>query len=297
MKQVKLAGIIPALATPLLPSGDIAVDEAGLRRLVDYLVRGGVHGLFATGSQGESFSLTADEKRRVWEIVVDEARGRVPVYAGTGDITTRESIRLTQTAEKVGVDAVSVITPSFISPSRDELIEHYRQIAASTHLPVLLYTNPARTGINLAPGMVAQLAKTENIVGIKDSSGDLTQATEYLRLCGSGFAVLVGRDTLIYALLQCGGQGAIAASATVAPRIAADIYDSFVAGDFGKAKAAQQRLAPLRMAFELGTLPVVIKEALALLGLCSARAIAPVGPLSEEKRKELRRVLVEMGLL
>lgn len=293
--EFKPFGIIPAMITPL--TGQEEIDTVALRRLVNFLVEGGVHGLFAVGSQGEAFALSPAEKKCVVEIVVDETRGRVPVYAGTGAVTTRETIALTQMAEKAGADAVSLITPYFISPSADELYEHYVAIARSTRLPIILYPNPARTGVHLSADLVARLAKVSNIIGIKDSSGDLTLTLEYIRRTGPGFHVLMGRDTLIYAALACGGAGAIAATANVAPRLVVEIYEAFKAGDLDRARQAQARLAPLRIAFEMGTFPVVIKEALALMGICSGKAKAPIKPLSESRRQDLAQVLQEMGIL
>jgi 4-hydroxy-tetrahydrodipicolinate synthase len=293
--ELKPFGIIPAMITPLM--GQEEIDTVALRRLVNFLIEGGVHGLFAVGSQGEAFALSPAEKKCVVEIVVDETRGRVPVYAGTGAVTTRETIALTQMAEKAGADAVSLITPYFISPSADELYEHYVAIARSTRLPIILYPNPARTGVHLSADLVARLANVSNIIGIKDSSGDLTLTLEYIRRTGPGFHVLMGRDTLIYAALACGGAGAIAATANVAPRLVAEIYEAFKAGDLDRARRAQARLAPLRIAFEMGTFPVVIKEALALMGICSGQAKAPIKPLSESRRQDLAQVLQEMGVL
>jgi 4-hydroxy-tetrahydrodipicolinate synthase len=288
-------GIIPAMVTPL--NDDESLDEPALRRLVNHLIAAGVHGLFAVGSQGEAYALTPEEKRRVIEIVIDEARGRVPVYAGTGAVTTSETIALTQMAERAGAQAVSVITPYFISPSQEELYEHYAAVAAHTRLPVVLYPNPGRTNVSLSPDLVVKLSAIDNIVGIKDSSGDLTTTIEYIRCTAAGFSVLMGRDTLIYAALVSGAHGSIAATANVAPALIVEIYDAVREGDLERARQAQLRLAPLRLAFGMGTFPVVIKEALALMGICSARAKAPVGPMPEARREDLRRVLQEMGIL
>jgi len=285
-------GIIPAMVTPLTDEEEI--DEEALRRLANHLIAGGVHGLFAVGSQGEAYALTFEEKKRVIQIVVDEARRRVPVYAGTGAVTTRETIALTMMAERAGADAVSIITPYFISPSADELYDHYAAVARATRLPVLLYNNPARTGVHLSVDLVSSI---ENIVGIKDSSGDLTLTTEYIRRTGAGFAVLAGRDTLIYATLVCGGIGAIAATANVLPGLVVEIYEAYVVGDLERARAAQYRLAPLRLAFEMGTFPVVIKEALALMGICSGRAKAPVKAMPESRLGELKKILQGLGVL
>lgn len=289
-------GIIPAMVTPLTAEGGI--NEKVLRRFIDYLIEGGSHGLFVVGTTGEFYGLTPEEKRDLFAITVDQTRGRVPVYAGTGAITTRETILLTRYAEEARVDAVSVLTPMFISPSQAELIRHYRAIAHSTGLPILLYNNPPKTGVNLTAGAVASLADEKNIVGIKDSSGDFTLSLEYLRLTrGKDFHVLMGRDTLIFAGLCHGGVGSIAACANVAPRLVADIYDKYQLGDFSGALEAQFRLAPLRIAFNLGTFPAVIKESLLLLGIDTGPCMEPVGPMSDDERKKLRQVLIEMGLM
>ena len=288
-------GIIPAMVTPL--TADDAINERALRRLATHLIDGGCHGLFAIGSQGEFWAFSAEEKQRVWEIVVAEARGRVPVYAGTAAVTTREAIALTRLAEKAGADAVSVLTPYFISPNDNELFDHYKAIAESTTLPVLLYGNPARTGVRLSTSLVARLAEVPNIVGIKDSTGDLELAAEYIRTAPEKFSVLMGRDTLIYAGLLYGAKGAIAATANVKPRLVADIYDKFLAGDLEGARRAQRALAPLRLAFSWGTFPVVIKEALDLMGMEGGPSRAPVGPLTGEQRERLKGVLVDMGVV
>jgi len=289
-------GIIPAMVTPLTQEG--AVNEKGLRKFVDYLIEGGSHGLFVVGTTGEFYGLSAEEKKELYEITVDQAGGRLPVYAGTAAITTRDVIQLTRYAEEAKVDAMSVLTPMFINPSQRELIEHYKAIAESTSLPVLLYNNPPKTGVNLAAATVAALADVPNIVGIKDSSGDFTLTGEYIRLTrGRDFHVLLGRDTLIHAGLCHGARGSIAACANVAPRLVADIYDKYVAGDIKGSLEAQFRLAPLRIAFNLGTFPAVIKESLDLLGIDAGACMAPVGPMSVAERQQLKKILTDIGLL
>jgi 4-hydroxy-tetrahydrodipicolinate synthase len=290
-------GIIPAMVTPIDDAGRI--HEKALRRLVNHLIDGGVHGLFPIGSQGEFFSLTREEKREVLRIVVHEAGGRVPVYAGTGAVTTREAVETTRMARDQGVSAVSVITPYFITPTQQEIIQYFLTIAeAVPDLPLLLYSNPDRTGVPVSPATAKELAGVDNIVGIKDSSGDMTLSGEYIRLTrGMDFHVLAGRDTLIYATLCYGGTGSITATANVDPRVPVEIYEAFQAGDHRRALEAQYRLAPLRIAFGLGTFPVVIKEALNLIGIEAGPAISPVGALSRENREKLRKILEEMGLL
>ena len=289
------SGVIPAMVTPM--TKDEEVNEKALRRLTNHLIDGGVHGVFAVGSQGEFWALSADEKRRVWEAVVDETRGRVPVYGGSVGVTTRETIGLTRLAEKSGVDAVSILTPYFISPTDDQLFDHYKAVAESTSLPILLYTNPARTGLKISVSLLVRLAQVPNIVGIKDSSGDLELTAEYIRAAPPSFSVLMGRDTLIFAGLMYGTKGGIAATGNVKPALVASIYDRFMAGDLVGAKAAQQELAPLRLAFAWGTFPVVIKEALNLMGMEAGPCRGPVGPLTEDQRAKLKKVLQQMKVL
>lgn len=287
-------GIIPAIVTPF--TKDKQVNEKVLRELVNYLINNGVHGIFTLGSQGEFYALEKQEKKRIMEIVVSEVRSKVPVYVGTGTITTHESIVLSKMAEEIGASAVSVITPYFISPSEVELYEHYVAIAKSINLPIVLYNNRGRTGVNLSANLVARLSQIDNIVGIKDSSGDLTLTTEYIRSTSDNFSVLAGRDTLILATLLYGGKGAIAATANVAPKLAVSIYESFIQNKFTEAKKAQMMLVSLRIAFGLGSFPVVIKDALKLIGFDVGTCRCPVKSLDDKRKEELREILKSMNL-
>ena len=297
MIQFLPKGIIPAMVTPIDKTGRI--NEAALRKLVNHLIDGGVHGLFPVGSQGEFFALTFEQKKEVIRIVVNETRGRVPIYAGTGAVTTREAIETTKMARDLGVSAVSVLTPYFVTPNQKELIEHYVTIAkAVPDLPILLYSNPDRTQVSFPVATVLELAAVDNIIGIKDSSGDMSMTGEYIRITrGMNFHVLAGRDTLIYATLCYGGTGSICATANVDPRVPVEIYEAFIVGDHKRALDAQFRLAPLRIAFGLGTFPAVIKEALNMIGIDAGPAIRPVGPMTPENREKLRKILADMGLL
>ena len=284
------------MVTPFNRS-DGNLNEAALRKLTNHLLDGGVHGLFVVGSQGEFWALSADEKKRAFEVVLDETNGRVPVYAGTGGITTKEAVALTQLAESAGMDAVSVLSPFFVQPTEEDLYNHYRDVAASTKLPVLLYGNPARTGVQLSPGLVSRLAKIENIVGIKDSSAQLELTMQYILGNSDDFAVIMGRDSMIFAALMAGAKGAIAATGNVVPNLVVQIYENFKKGNLDAAKEAQLKLFPLRAAFSWGTFPVVIKEALDMMGIEAGPARSPVGPMSEERRKELKVLLKDMGVL
>jgi 4-hydroxy-tetrahydrodipicolinate synthase len=293
----KPKGIIPAVITPLTNDGKF--NEKAMRKLLNYLIDGGVHGLFVVGTTGEFYGLTPEEKRDIFEIAMDETKGRIPVYAGTNGITTRETIMLTRIAEECRVDAVSILTPMFVAPTQEQLIKHYRTIAENTSLPVILYNNPPKTAVSLTPATVAKLAEAPNIAGIKDSSGDLTVTAEYIRLTQhiDNFSVLMGRDTLIYGALCYGATGSIAACANVAPGLCVEIYEKFIAGDLKGSLKAQFNLAPLRIAFALGTFPAVIKESLNLLGIEAGPCMEPAGPMTIDERAKLRKVLIDMGLL
>ena len=207
-------------------------------------------------------------------------------------------IELIKICEEVGVDAVSVLTPMFVSQTQDELYDYFATIAASTTLPIILYNNKPKTNVTIEPATVARLADIDNIVAVKDSTGDMTNAAEYIRLTrDKEFSVLMGRDTLIYAALCYGATGAIASCANVAPRIAADIYDKYVAGDLEGALEAQFTLAPLRIACGMGTFPAVIKEGLVQEGIPVGKCLAPIAELKPEEKEKLHQVLVEMNLV
>ena len=292
---MQVRGIIPPVVTPMLP--DEEVDYPKLRRFIDHQIACGVHGIFVLGTTGECYALDADEKRRVVATAVEQVDKRVPVYAGTGAETTREAVRHTQMAEREGADGVSVITPYFIMPSQAEVIDHYRRVAESTSLPVVLYSNPSTCGgLKIEPDTVAKLAGVRNIVAIKDSSGDLQNLIETVRLVPELFAVLQGRDTLIAPALLFGARGAVPASCNIAPKLVVEIYEAFTAGDVDRAKAAQRRLSPVRIALTMGTAPGVVKQAMALCGWDVGPSRSPIAPLSVEKRTKLKEILTGAGL-
>lgn len=291
-----IRGIIPAAITPMAEDG--ALDEAGLARLLDFLIDRGVHGLFTGGTAGESWALTVEEKRRLYEWTVAHTAGRVPVYAGTGANTTREAVLLAEFAQAAGADCLSVITPYFITPSPGEMAAHFGAIAQAVDLPILLYDLPARTGNRLSVDLVFELAgRYGNIVGIKDSSGDFTQALEYIRRAPEGFRLIMGRDSLIFAALTHGAAGAIAASANVAPELGVGIYERFLAGDLDAALDFQKRLAPLRQAFALGTHPAMLKAGAELIGLQAGPPRPPVSRLAGKDLQALEQVLKGVGKL
>ena len=296
--MIKPEGIIPAMITPFLANQQI--DEGGLRSLVQRFIAQGVHGLFCLGTNGEFFTLTYEEKLRVAEIVVEEAAGRVPVYVGTGGISTEGTIRLTRQMEAIGADAVSIITPYFLTFTQEELKMHFQLVAASTALPVMLYNMPNQTSNSLLPATVAELAKTPNIVGIKDSSGRFDVILQYLDSVDNHFSVMAGTDSLILPTLMAGGRGAVAATANFVPEVVVAIYEKWKIGQIDEAEKAQNLLRPIRHAFQLGTLPSALKAAMNMLGLPAGPSRLPVGGLGENQQREIQAMIrqyVELGVL
>lgn len=291
-------GIVVPVVTPVTKDG--ALDEQAYRNLIDYLAENGIQGVFPFGTTGEFYAFDLGFYEEVLHITKDAVKGRMDIYAGANHITTQGAIQIARMVENVGgIDALSVLTPMFISQTQQEVYGFYREIAEETSLPIIIYNNRPKTNVMVEPATVARLAQIENIVGVKDSTGDMTNTGEYLRLTRGieNFHVMMGRDTLIYAALCYGATGAIASCANVAPRIAVDIYEKFQAGDAKGALEAQFKFSALRVATNMGTFPVVLKEALKLIGYDCGDCVKPIEPLTDEQRQTLRNVLSEMGLL
>ena len=258
-------GVIPALVTPLTREGDLL--EQGLRDVIDFTIAAGVHGVFVLGSAGEFYGLSRQTRRRVIEIAVEHTAGRVPVYAGASEITTRNAVEAARTAQEVGgVTALSVLTPYFMAPTQSELVRHFTAIAASTELPIILYTNPARAHVELTLETIVALSEVDNIIGLKDSAADLAFTRRVVEETPEDFSVLIGRDNLILDALRAGAAGAIASTANIAPAISVGIYSAFVAGDLDEARRRQEELVPLRSLLDKATFPVVLKEGLRMAG-------------------------------
>ena len=288
----KPTGVIPALVTPLDHEGNLL--EQGLRDVLDYVINNGVHGVFVLGSSGEIYGLSEEQKRRVVEITVEHVNGRVPVYAGASEITTRDCVRTAHMIQEVGgVTALSVLTPYFMTPTQPELIDHYRNIASETDLPILVYSNPGRTKVPVALSTVLNLAEVPNIVGIKDSAGDMTLTSDYLREVPDDFSVIIGRDTLIFPGLCMGAAGAIASTANIAPRLVSEIYTSFQAGDFERSLRLQNALTPLRNLVDVATFPVVLKEGLRMAGVEAGYCFAPARELDPRFRPALQDAVAQ----
>jgi len=289
--MVKVEGIIPVLITPF--TEDQKLNEAALRKQIRRFLDAGAHGLFALGTNGEFVTLTREEKIRVVEITLEEAKGKVPVYAGTGGTSTAEVAELSETMEELGADVLTVITPSFYPCKQHELIAHYKSVAASTSLPIVMYNIPARTGNSLEPKTVAELAKVPNIVGVKDSSGNFQTILGYIAETGPDFSVLAGTDALLLYTLIAGGKGGVSGSANVVPDLMLSIYNLWKKGDIEQAVKVQRDLRPLSAVYQKATLPSVFKEAMNMMGLEAGPSRPPVGPVPEEIREELYEVLLK----
>ena len=296
MKQVAIRGIIPPVVTPMRPE-DESVNIPELRNQIERQLAGGVHGIFPFGTNGEGYILSLKEKEEILEATVDQVKGRVPVYAGSGCISTRDTVYMSRRAEELGADVLSIITPSFALASQKELYDHYCEVAKHVNIPIVLYNIPARTGNKLLPETVAKLARDVDVImGVKDSSGDLENLKAYIREtrdCGKDVAVLAGNDGNILPCLKAGGAGGVAGRANIWPRTIASIYDSFVAGDLEKAQAAQDAIVALQRVFKFGNPNTIIKKAVALLGYPVGDCRKPFHYLCDEGIEELKKVLEE----
>jgi 4-hydroxy-tetrahydrodipicolinate synthase len=294
MDTAFVGGVIPPVVTPV--DAEERVVDGTLRQIVDHVIAGGVHGILSLGSNGEFFGLDPEQQHRALSVTVEQAAGRVPVYMGIGAISTRECVRLARLGEREKAQAVTILPPMFLSPNDEELYRHFTAVADATSLPVLLYNNPDRMRSGISAGLLERLADVPNIVGIKDSSGDLTLTAEFIRRTrGRGFKVLAGRDIMILGTLAYGGVGCVASTANVVPRLVVEIYDRFRAGDLPGALEAQFRLAPLRMAFNLGSFPVATKDCMRLLGFDVGEPILPNLRCSDANMDRLRKILDELG--
>lgn len=289
-----IKGVVVPIITPI-DSREL-IDEGKLREQVDYVIDGGVSGILAFGSNGEFYVIEEDEMERGLRIMVDQVRGRVPVYFGIGAIGTKKCVRLARMAVSNGAFGISVLQPMFLRPTEAELYQHFKTIAGSVpDTPMLLYNNPGRVGYTMSAGLVSRLAhEVPNIVGMKDTSGDMTQTAEFIRTTRDvGFRVFGGKDTLLYASLCHGAVGGVCTAANFMPELITDIYKKFMAGDMKGALEAQFRLDPVRLAMDPASFPVAAKDMANLRGREVGAPYAPnlptpEGPVLENIRAAMR---------
>jgi len=287
-------GVLTALVTPFR---DGAVDERALHDLVEMQIEAGVDGLVPCGSTGESATLTHAEHRRVVEVVVAAARGRVAVVAGTGSNSTHEAIALTRHAKEAGADGALLISPYYNKPTQAGIVAHYAEIARATSFPLVPYNIAGRTASNILPETMAQLADIEQVVGVKEASGSLGQVSQVIARTPPGFRVLAGDDVLTLPILAVGGDGVISTSANVVPGEMVELVRAFRAGDLDRAQDLHYRLLPLFDALFAETNPIPVKEAMALRGAIGEEIRLPLTRLTEPNRERLRVVMKELGLL
>lgn len=296
MKNVAIKGIIVPIVTPMKPE-DESINIPEFRNQIERQIAGGVHGIFPFGTNGEGYILSMEEKEEVLEAAIDQVKGRVPVYAGTGCISTRDTIRMSKRAEALGADVLSIITPSFAVASQKELYDHYCEVAKHVNIPIVLYNIPPRTGNKILPETVAKLARDVDVImGAKDSSGDIDNLKAYIRETrdvGKDFAVLAGNDGAILTCLKEGGAGGIAGRANLYPATLASIYNYFVAGDLEKAQSAQDSVVSLQRVFKYGNPNTIIKKAVNMLGWPVGDCRKPFNYLCDEGIAELKKVLDE----
>jgi 4-hydroxy-tetrahydrodipicolinate synthase len=287
-------GIMTALITPF--RGD-AVDEEALRRLVEEQIAAGVDGLVPVGTTGESPTVTVEEHIRVIEIVVQAAKKRVPVVAGTGSNSTRETIEMSAAARKVGADVLLLVTPYYNRPGQEHMYRHFKAVVEAVPLPSILYNVPTRTASDLLPDTFARLCELPQVVGIKEATGSITRAAQILARVGDRVAVLSGDDAVTVPLFAIGGKGVISVLSNVAPGPMAQMWDAAAAGDWKKARELYFRLLPLAEGLFVEVNPIPVKAALAMMGRIADEIRPPLYPLAAQHHEKLRGQLRDIGLL
>lgn len=288
-------GSLVALITPMREDG--SVDEKAYAAFVDWQINEGTHAVVPVGTTGESPTLSHQEHRRVVEIAIDVAKGRVPVIAGAGSNSTEEAIALTRHAKEAGADAALIVTPYYNKPTQEGMYLHYTAIADAVDLPIIIYNIPPRSVVDMSVETMARLAKHRNIIGVKDATANLTRPLHTSRACGESFVQLSGEDHTALAFNTAGGVGCISVTANVAPRLCSEMQTAWAEGRFQEAIAIQNRLVPLHDALFAETSPGPVKFAASLLGKTSERCRLPLAPLMPATREKVKAAMTEVGLL
>ena len=283
-----------ALVTPFR---DDAIDFEAFGRLIDWQIESGTDALIACGTTGEPSTMTAEEREAAISFAVERAAGRVPVIAGTGSNDTRECAQLSIRAEALGADGLLLVTPYYNKTTQAGLIAHFTAVADCVSIPIIIYNVPVRTGLNMLPATMAALAEQPNICGMKEASGDITQITELMRLCGDQIALYSGNDDHILPLLSLGGQGVISVLANVAPRETHDLVAKYLAGDIAGSRALQFKYNPLVKNLFTEVNPIPVKAALEMMGMISGELRLPLVPMSDGNRAALGAEMEKLGIL
>lgn len=294
-----LKGVIVPILTPC--DEQELIDEKKFRDQIDYVINGGVTGILVFGSNGEFYMIEEDEMERGLKIAVDQAKGRVPIFFGIGGISTKKCCRLAKMAQANGAYGISVLQPMFLKPNETELYQHFKTIAECVpDLPVLLYNNPGRVNYTMSGNLVEKLAhEIPNIVGMKDTSGDITQTSEFIRRTRDvNFKVFGGKDTLLFASLCHGAVGGVCTAANFMPELITDVYNKYVAGDFQGSLEAQFKLNPVRLAMDAASFPVAAKDMATLRGRDVGVPYKPSLPTPEGKAMDgFKKTMREAGLI
>ncbi len=288
-------GSIVAIVTPFKND---RVDEATLKKLIEFQIKSGTNGIVPCGTTGESPTLSHEEHKRVIELCIETVNGRVPVIAGTGSNSTAEAIELTKHAAKAGADGALIVSPYYNKPTQEGLFRHFRAIAKGVNIPIILYNIAGRTGVNIEPMTMARIAtECKNIIGVKEASGSLEQMQVIRNVCPKNFILLSGDDALTLPLLGIGGVGVISVAANIIPKDIVKLIETFNKGQLKEAQAIQNKLIPLIKSLFLETNPIPVKEALGMMGFCSPDLRLPLCPMSEANQASLRSALKDYGLL
>lgn len=287
-------GSYTALITPFKNG---RVDEEAFRRLVDWQIAEGTHGLVPVGTTGESPTLDYDEHKRVVELTIEVTRKRVPVIAGTGSNSTAEAIELSKHAEKAGADGLLIVTPYYNKPTQEGLFQHFKAINDAVGIPIIIYNIPGRSIVDMSVATMARCAELKNIAGVKDATANLARVSQQRLAIGENFCQLSGEDATALAFMAHGGHGCISVASNIAPRLCADFQNACLRGDYKAALALQDRLMPLHDVLFVETNPSPVKYAASRLGLCSAETRLPLVPVSEATRKAVDDALAKVGLL
>ena len=288
------SGSIVAIVTPFRNG---KVDERAFGDLIEWQIANGTNGIVPCGTTGESATLTHDEHHRVIRLSVEVVKGRVPVIAGTGSNSTDEAISLTRHAKEAGADGALLITPYYNKPTQEGLYRHYKAVAEAVDIPLVLYNIPSRTGVNMLPATVARLAVMKSIVGVKEGSGSVQQASDIAQACGDRLTVLAGDDALTLPMMAVGAKGVITVTANIMPKEMSQLVASFQAGRIDEARRIHFLLSPLFAALFFETNPIPVKEAMGMMGKIDPELRLPLCAMSADNRSQLTRVLKEMRLV
>ena len=288
-------GSLVATITPMRADGSL--DEKAYAEFIDWQIKEGTHALVPVGTTGESPTLSHAEHKRVVEIAIEVAKGRVPVIAGAGSNSTEEAIELTRHAKEAGADAALIVTPYYNKPTQEGMYLHFKAIADAVDLPIIIYNIPPRSVVDMKVETMARLAKLKNIVGVKDATADLARPLHQRRQCGEDFCQLSGEDATALAFNAAGGVGCISVTANVAPRLCSEMQTAWMEGRFAQAMEIQNRLLPLHDALFTETSPAPVKYAASLLGKTTEHCRLPLAPLMDSTRQKVRAAMTEVGLL